>query len=72
MYSCQYSQKNLNMICNSIYTIPEMMHLTFKKLEARGSLEVRWGEGWGHPRGNRWVGRRYGMWSSWRVDGDGR
>jgi hypothetical protein len=31
-----------------------MMHLTLKKLEAPGSLEVRWGGGGvGHPRGDR-------------------
>ena len=29
-----------------------MMHLTLKRLEAPGSLEVRWGGGWGHPRGD--------------------
>jgi hypothetical protein len=29
-----------------------MMHLTLKRLEAPGSLEVRWGEGWGHPCGD--------------------
>jgi hypothetical protein len=38
-----------------------MTHLTLKRLEAPGSLEVRWG-GAG-------VGRRCGMWSSQRVDG---
>jgi hypothetical protein len=25
----------------------EMMHLTLKRMEALGSLEVRWGEVWG-------------------------
>ena len=30
-----------------------MMHLTLKRLEAPGSLEVRWCGGWGHPCGNR-------------------
>jgi hypothetical protein len=29
-----------------------MMHLTLKRLEAPGSLEVRWGGGLGHPGGN--------------------
>ena len=29
-----------------------MMHLTLKRLEAPGSLEVRWGGGWGHPCGD--------------------
>jgi len=33
-----------------------MMHLTLKRLEAQGSLEVRWGRGWGHPRGHRGCG----------------
>jgi hypothetical protein len=45
-----------------------MMHLTLKRLETSGSLEVRWGVGWRHPHGNRWVGRRYRMWNSRRVD----
>jgi hypothetical protein len=49
-----------------------MMHLTLKRLEAPGSLEVRWGGGWGHPRGDRGgVGRRCGMWNSRKVDGEG-
>ena len=36
-----------------------MMHLTLKRLEAPGSLEVRWGGGLGHPQGDkeRWGGR---------------
>ena len=46
----------------------EMMHLTLKRLEAPGSLEVRWGGGWGHPHGDRGVGRRYGMRNSRRVE----
>jgi hypothetical protein len=29
-----------------------MMHLTLKRLEATGNLEVRWGRGWGHPCGD--------------------
>jgi hypothetical protein len=45
------------------------MHLTLKRLEAPGSLEIRWDGGWGHPRGDRRVGRRYGMWNSLKVDG---
>ena len=51
-----------------------MMHLTLKRLEAPGSLEVRWGEGrvWGHPHGDKGVGRRYGMWNSRKVDQGGR
>jgi hypothetical protein len=47
----------------------EMMHLTLNRLEAPGSLEVRWSGAWGHPCGDRGVGRRYGMWNSQRVDG---
>jgi hypothetical protein len=30
-----------------------MMHLTLKRLEAPGSLEVRWGGGWEDPREDR-------------------
>ena len=36
-----------------------MMHITLKRLEAPGSLEVRWGWVLGHPRGDR--GREGGM-----------
>jgi hypothetical protein len=53
----------------------EMIHLTLKRLEAPGSLAVRWGGGWGHPRGDRvgcgggwvfgaiqgWIGEGWGM-----------
>ena len=39
-------------------------------LEVPGSLEVRWG-GVGDPHGDRRVGRRYGMWNNWRLDGKG-
>jgi hypothetical protein len=46
-----------------------MMHLILKRLEAPRSLEVRWDLGWGHPCGDRGVGRSYGIWNSWRVDG---
>jgi hypothetical protein len=55
-----------------IYVHSEMMHLTLKRLEAPGSLEVRWGGGgiamW------RWgvMGRRCRMWSSWRMEGEGQ
>ena len=48
-----------------------MMHLTLKRLEAPGSLEVRWGGEWGHAHGNMWMGRRYGMWNNQRVDKEG-
>jgi hypothetical protein len=35
----------------------EMMHLTLKRLDAPGSLEVKWGVGLGHPHGDReWAG----------------
>ena len=48
-----------------------MMHLTLKRLEDPGSLEVRWGGGgWGHPCGDRVV-RRYGIWNSRRVSWEG-
>jgi len=42
----------------------EMMYLALKRLEAPGSLEVRWGGGWGDAHGDRWVGRQYEMWNS--------
>jgi hypothetical protein len=35
------------------------MHLTLKRLEAPGSLEVRCGGGWVHPHGDMGVERRY-------------
>jgi hypothetical protein len=45
------------------------MHLTLKRLEASGNLEVWWGGG---GNGDILVetaeGRRYGMWNSQRVD----
>jgi hypothetical protein len=44
------------------------MHLTLKRLEAPGSLEVWWGGWWRNPYRDRGTGRRYGMWKSWRVD----
>jgi hypothetical protein len=37
----------------------EMMHLTLKRLEASGNLEVRWGGEWGHPHGDWGLRRRY-------------
>jgi hypothetical protein len=49
-----------------------MMHLTLEKLEAPGSLEIRWSGGWVHPHGDRGVRRMYGMWNSQRVGGEGR
>jgi hypothetical protein len=24
---------------------------------------------WGHPRGDRRLGRRYGIWNNWRMNG---
>ena len=50
-----------------------MKHLTLKRLEAPGNLEVRWGVGWGQSRGDMGVGRKYGIWNNRRVDrgGDG-
>jgi hypothetical protein len=30
-----------------------MMHLILKRLEAPGSLEVKWGSWWGHQLGDR-------------------
>jgi hypothetical protein len=49
----------------------EKMHLTLKRQEATGTLEIWWGGERGHSRGNSEVGRRYVMWNSQRVDGDG-
>jgi hypothetical protein len=45
-----------------------MIHLTLNRLEAPERLAVRWDGEWGHPRGDRWVGSRYGMWNSQRMD----
>jgi hypothetical protein len=52
----------------------EMICLTLKRLEAPGSLEVRWsgGGGWGHPYRYRGVVRRYGMWNTRRGWTKGR
>jgi hypothetical protein len=51
-----------------------MMHLTLKRLEAPGSLEVggRGQVGWrmGTSMWRQGVGRRYEMWNSRRVDGE--
>ena len=43
-----------------------MMHLTLKRLEAPGSLEVRWG---GDILVETGVETRYVTWNSWGVDG---
>jgi hypothetical protein len=52
-----------------------MMHLTLTKLETPGSLEIRWGGRWGHPRGDRegeeevWdVGSLEGGWGRQRIE----
>jgi hypothetical protein len=49
-----------------------MRHLTLKRLEAPGSLEVRWGRGGGIHVETNGVERRCGMWGRWRVDGGGQ
>jgi hypothetical protein len=48
------------------------MYLNLKKLEASGSGEDWWGwsGGWGHPLGDEWGVRRYGMGSSWGGGAD--
>ena len=51
-----------------------MMHLTFKRLEALGHGEVCWGGALGRGRDilvQTKGGRRYGMWTSQRVDLEG-
>jgi hypothetical protein len=45
----------------------EMMHLMLKRLEAPGSLEVRWGGEWGHPHGDRWGGKE--VWDVEQLEG---
>jgi hypothetical protein len=47
-----------------VWVQSEKMHLTLKRLEAPGSLEVWWGGGWR-------VGRRYRMRNSQREDWEG-
>jgi hypothetical protein len=47
-----------------------MMHLILKRLEAPGSLEVRWGGRWRHPSEDG-MGRWYGMWNNQKIYGDG-
>jgi hypothetical protein len=51
----------------------EMMHLTLKRMEAPGSLEVRWDGGWGKSMW-RWggVGGGVGCGAVVRVDGGSR
>jgi hypothetical protein len=49
-----------------------MMYLTLKRLEAPGSLEVRWDGGWRHPRGDRVGGEEvWDVEQSRQVDGGG-
>jgi hypothetical protein len=43
-----------------------MLQLTLKRLEAPGSLEVRWCEGWGNPHGER--GWEYGTVGGWMEE----
>ena len=55
-----------------------MLHLTLKRLEAPGSLEVRWNGGWGHPGGDRVGGEvvwdveqwesRWGRGEEWNME----
>jgi hypothetical protein len=47
-----------------------MMHLTLKRLETPGNLEVTWCVA--GACGDKGVERRCGMWISWRVDEGGR
>jgi hypothetical protein len=47
------------------------MHLTLTRLEAPGNLEVWWGRGGDILVEVGGMGRRYGMWNSWRVDWEG-
>jgi hypothetical protein len=44
-----------------------MIYLTFKRLEAPGSLKFRWNRSWGHTHGDRGVKRRYVIWYCWMV-----
>jgi hypothetical protein len=48
----------------------EMMHLTLQRLEAPGSFRglVGWAVGAGDILLETGVGRKYGMWNSWRMD----
>jgi hypothetical protein len=51
-----------------VYVHSEMMHINLQRLEAPGSLEVRWGGGWGHLYGDSKISRRYGIWSNQGMD----
>jgi hypothetical protein len=44
-----------------------MMHLTLKKLEAPGSLEIRWGGGLGYPCEDSWGGEE--LWDVEQSEG---
>jgi hypothetical protein len=46
------------------------MH-SLKRLEAAGSLEVWWGQGWGYPCGDKRLRRWYGIWNNQKVDWEG-
>jgi hypothetical protein len=49
-----------------------MIHVTLKRLEGTGNLEVRWSWGLGgQPREDKGLSRKYGMWNSQRVDTGG-
>jgi hypothetical protein len=59
-YTSWYEASNTQTVENQQVCVhSKMMHLTLKRLEAPGCLEIRG------------LGRRYGMWNSWRVDGGG-
>jgi hypothetical protein len=48
-----------------------MMHLTLKRLEAPRSIEVRWGEWWGHPHGDKgWGGDMGYVTLRWWIGGN--
>ena len=67
VYTSSYKAPNTHTVKNFLVCVhSEMMHLTLKRLEAPGSLVVRWGGGWKHPCKDR--EKRYGMWNSQRVD----
>jgi hypothetical protein len=53
-----------------VWVQSEKIHLTLKKLEAPGSLDVWLGKGWweGHPSGDTGMGKRFVIWNTQRVD----
>jgi hypothetical protein len=78
-YTTWYEAPNTHKVEDfQVFVHSEMIHLTLKRLEAPGSLEVRCGGEWEGlgveactQRQGR-VGRSCAMWSSQRVDGGGR